>query len=260
MKNTIKLTIIFGIVISFFPVYPMRHEVALDTLGETGKFLNESDFSIKRTTYCNWENIPVDSPLYTDQGLPLVLTAVTLLGELGEDRRKKTLKTICDAVSKGMTSLISNFVVRAKQSAAFDPVGIRIFSSQGPSSVFILAENLFDNPPLFKDYLARIGRQRPWMEAVFQGYDKRKKNSTFTCNVLAVCARNQLQVVISEDLLFLMVSYFPECYISTEDEEAIKQAKQKPDKEQQLLQRLNEENSYFGKIIDCLSKASKKRD
>jgi len=230
MKNTIKIVIIFEIV-TFFSVYPMdRAVVKLDTLGKIGNFINESDFAIKREAYRDWENIPANSSLYTDLGLSLTLTAITFRKEFSENKCEKILKTIRNAVGEGRTSLISNFVFRV---GCFSGDDVYISPSKEPTSIFCLAGNLFEESFIGEDICCiHNPMKRPWMGAIFQGYEDRKKNHLRMSDALRVGAEDVLQINLSDNLSLFITSYLSECNISKKDKTLIKEAKQKLDKEQ----------------------------
>jgi len=231
MKNSIKIIIIFEIATSFFSAYPMNHKIV--KLGGGGNFFNEN-FFVREKIYSGWRNIFADSLLYTNSGLPLISTAVACGNELFKIR---------NAVSEGRMSLTSDFVVRLE---------------------FTLRKKIFENIFAIEKNFDYEFDKKQWMEAAFQGYDDREKNHFRMCNALTVGAKNVLKIELPDVLSSLMVSFLPECCISGEEKEFIKEAKQKLDKEEQSPSRiqhklgLKKENSYLGKITDYVGKNPKR--
>jgi len=285
MKNSVKITIVLGVVTSFFPVHPMApscYFVEINELKQTNPLLHMKNLHIIEeynnrlvsvpTTYKNGlpevlnarTKIRNDDPLYTDRGLALGLTAFRVLKELDRVKNKETLKTICDAVSEG-TPVTSKCVIlshRFKNS-------VSILPDENLISIFGSIEYLFGCPPLCTNSDDRkVDKKRLWMNAIFQGEDNRKERLAYIRGELTIDIHDKFAIEVPEDVTSVILSFLPESNVDEERTRLIKQAEQKfheelqsqlsLDKEQHSQLDLDETSTYFKRIIkNTINYASK---
>ncbi len=265
MKNSVKITIALGIVTSFFSVHPMAGPVILihptaapnsylvgvDELEQTNPLLDMNNLHITddgptpiHITYKNGTSevlnartrVRDDHPLYTDKGLALSLTALKVLKESDRIKNKKTLKTICDAVSEG-TPVTSKYTAHMPNRSDFES-SVRISPSQNPISIFKSIEDLFKYPSLYPFLFAnsdgkKVDKKRLLMEAIFQGNRNRQERLAYIRDELTTDIRNTLEIEVPKDLTPIIIEYLPESNVSQERTRLIEQAEQKFDEEQQ---------------------------
>ena len=247
MKNYIKMITLLGIVTSFSAAYTMEETYAYglrlqDEAYESenkNPLLHANNFSIKASYgYPAWKPVSDGNPICTTEGLVPVVAGYALLAESDDVKKEKILKMVHNTVGGGMP-LTCNYIV--KQNSGYSSC-ILFQPSRNPIPVFQSIENLFGD--LLAGGASSLYGMRNkilLIQAILQGCDERKKNIIRMCDILIACAHDELKAKIPKELAFLIASYLPKCYTSTEDEELIEQARKKLNEAKSLLLNLEEE-------------------
>jgi len=161
MNNSIKITIILGIVTSFFPVYPMSEEremffvIKTKDLKNLNPIENMSELPFKcpgeQPAYIFSEKSQSRTPeidlLLADRALTLSLAAIKICNESNKKKNAETLETIRKAIGEGIP-ITSQYSIR--NITPQDAIKYDILSS-GSSTKEIVVSG--DNPapcPLLK--------------------------------------------------------------------------------------------------------------
>jgi len=262
MKNSVKITIVLGIVTYFFPVYPMatsssclascNWHVEKNKSEQTNPLLHMNNLHIPDggSTLIHVTRdldtsevfdirfldsrtkIRDDDPLYTDKGLALSLAVFKVLKESDRIKNEETLKTICDAVSEGTPVISKNSVIVS--SIRFEPSGTTIYPRQNhPISIFNSIEDWFKCPSLFPFHFAnsddkKVDKTRLLMEAIFKGEHNRKEQLAYIQDKLAT----DIKIEIPRDIISVLVKCL-QSNVGEERTRLIEEAEQKFKEEQQ---------------------------
>ena len=199
MKNVIKIIVIFGIVTSFFPVYPMTEPVAYEIMGprvheimephsycvglhdldQKNPFLDMNDLNIwyhgdDLLSYVS-SNIPSNHSLRADGGLPLMLAALQIDRTEDSGRKEEILETIYDALCKGRR-ITSDYVVQKNKNP--DIADIRPCKKSTP--IFKSVESLLYCLPSVCG-ISSTNNKVLWIQAICEGH--RERQAKFDCTI-----------------------------------------------------------------------------
>ena len=243
MKNSVKITIVLGIVASFFPVHPMMpgmYCLEERTLKTGNPLLNMNDLKISHSVDPNGPRISDDDPFFADTGLALSLAAIKILEESDKAKNKKTLETIRNSISQG-TPVSSNMFIIKSSSTNYEVI---LFSTSTEFySVFDPIEYWIKAPVSMslKNWLTRKGfmgkdKKNAIFRAIFQGERERKERLTYIRDELPTDIYDKFAIEVPTDLLFIILSCLPGFNVDEERTRLIEQAEKKFHEEQQLRQ------------------------
>jgi len=217
MKSTIKIITILGIVISFFPAYPMKKST-LHTL-ETNSLKNVDPFSqMKNLIVLNdfSNKIPRNDQFFTQKNLAVKLSTIKYFYEPNNKKSKQILKTICDAVGEGRSVTSKHRILPAMKKGSF-----HIISSQSSLSIFVLIKDWFDDK-----WFTDEGKKNGLLCAIFQGERNRKERLAYVHNELETHMHDNFKLQIPKDLIFMLLEFLPENNVSEEETALIEEAEQ----------------------------------
>ncbi len=231
MKNSVKITIVLGIVASFFPVYSMMpgvYSLEERTLKTVNPLSDMNDLKISHSLNPNGPRISDDDPFFANKGLALSLAAIKILEESDKAKNKKTLETIRNSISQG-TSVSSNmFIIKSSWT---NYRVIEIVTSKESYSVFTSIEYWIT----MKGFMDK-DKKNAIFTAIFQGERDRKKQATYLRNTLPTDIHNKLAIKVPTDVLFIILSCLPGFNVDEDRTRCIEQAEKKFHEEQQLRQ------------------------
>jgi len=248
MKRTIKMIATLGIAVSLFsiPAYSMEkfdHDII-----EVSDLQNMDPFLLVNslTAFCDThglcdtcDKVPDDNQFFTQQNLALGLAIIKVCTESDKVKNKKTLKTICNAISEGIPITANHSIQLSTTKKTID-----IIPCTNSTSIFILIENWFESK-----WFPDKDKKNSLMAAIFQGEQKKKERLAYIHDESRTHIRNKLKIDIPEDLILMFSSYLPENNVSKERTTLIQQAKQEFHKKPQWLLALLKISSLFGKTV-----------